>query len=65
MDPITRTLVHFCHELNAKDLDTEVVERTKYMLLDYLGVAIAGSLSESSKPIQKMIFARLRTAPAR
>jgi 2-methylcitrate dehydratase PrpD len=37
-----------------------VVDRTKYMLLDYLGVAIAGSLSESSKPIQKMI---LRAAP--
>jgi 2-methylcitrate dehydratase PrpD len=60
MDPITRTLVHFCHELNAKDLDNQVVERTKYMLLDYLGVAIAGSLSESSRPIQKMI---LRAAP--
>ncbi|HET6144683.1 MAG TPA: MmgE/PrpD family protein [Candidatus Acidoferrales bacterium] len=60
MDPITRTLVHFCRELNAKDLDHQVVERTKYMLLDYLGVAIAGSLSESSKPIQKMI---LRAAP--
>jgi len=60
MDPITQTLIHFCHELNAKDLDHQVVERTKYMLLDYLGVAIAGSLSESSRPIQKMI---LRTAP--
>jgi 2-methylcitrate dehydratase PrpD len=60
MNPITRTLIHFCHELNAKDLDNQVVERTKYMLLDYLGVAIAGSLSESSRPIQKMI---LRAAP--
>jgi 2-methylcitrate dehydratase PrpD len=55
MDPITRTLIHFCHGLNAKDLDNQAVERTKYMLLDYLGVAIAGSLAESSKPIQKMI----------
>jgi 2-methylcitrate dehydratase PrpD len=60
MDPITRTLVHFCHELNARDLDQRVVERTKYMLLDYLGVTIAGSLAESSRPIQKMI---LRAAP--
>jgi 2-methylcitrate dehydratase PrpD len=60
MDPITRTLTHYCHELDAKDLDNQVLERTKYMLLDYLGVAIAGSLSESSKPVQKMI---LRAAP--
>jgi 2-methylcitrate dehydratase PrpD len=60
MDPITRNLIHFCHELKATDLDNEVAERTKYMLLDYLGVAIAGSLAESSVPIQKML---LRTAP--
>ncbi|HEX3375547.1 MAG TPA: MmgE/PrpD family protein [Candidatus Acidoferrales bacterium] len=60
MDPITRNLIHFCHELKATDLDNEVAERTKYMLLDYLGVAIAGSLAESSVPIQKML---MRSAP--
>ncbi|HTC65107.1 MAG TPA: MmgE/PrpD family protein [Candidatus Saccharimonadales bacterium] len=60
MDPITRNLIHFCHELKAKDLDNEVAERTKYMLLDFLGVAIAGSLSESSVPIQRML---MRAAP--
>ena len=55
MEPITRTLVHFCHELDSKHLSAEVVDRTKYLLLDYLGVAIAGSLSESSQPIYKML----------
>jgi 2-methylcitrate dehydratase PrpD len=55
MDPITRTLVHFSHALNSKDLSGEVVERTKYLLLDYLGVAIAGSLTESSQPIYRMV----------
>src|ERR1035438_6426160 len=55
MDPITRTLVSFSHALNSKDLSGEVVERTKYPLLDYLGVAIAGSLTESSTPIYRML----------
>src|SRR4029077_8412809 len=55
MDPITRTLVFFSHALNSKDLSSEVVERTKYLLLDYLGVAIAGSLTESSQPVYSML----------
>jgi 2-methylcitrate dehydratase PrpD len=55
MDPITRTLVFFSHALNSKDLSSEVVERAKYLLLDYLGVAIAGSLSESSQPAYRML----------
>src|SRR5579863_5950580 len=55
MDPLTRTLVFFSHALNSKDLGSEVVDRTKYLLLDFLGVAIAGSLTESSQPIYRMI----------
>jgi 2-methylcitrate dehydratase PrpD len=55
MEPITRTLVFFSHALNPRDLTSEVVERTKYLLLDYLGVAIAGSLTESSQPIYRML----------
>ena len=61
MEPITRTLVHFCHELDARKLAPDVFERSKYMLLDYLGVALAGSLSESSQPIHKMLA---RSAPS-
>ena len=55
MDPLTRTLVHYCHSLNSKDLSDEVIERAKYLLLDYLGVAIAGSLTESSQPVYRML----------
>ena len=55
MDPLTRTLVHFCHALIPEDLSGEIVERVKYLLLDYLGVAIAGSLTESSQPIYRML----------
>ena len=45
----------FSHALNSKDLSGEVVERAKYLLLDYLGVAIAGALTESSQPIYRML----------
>jgi len=38
-----------------EDLRAEVVDRARYLLLDYLGVAIAGSLSESSHPVYKML----------
>src|SRR5579864_5248129 len=55
MDPITRTLVFYSHALNSKDLGGDVVEHTKYLLLDYLGAAIAGSLSESSQTAYRMI----------
>ncbi len=55
MEPITRTLVSFSHALDSKSLSGEVVERTKYLLLDYLGVAIAGSLTESSQPVYRML----------
>jgi 2-methylcitrate dehydratase PrpD len=55
MDPLTRTLVHFCHRLESKDLSKDVTDRVKYLLLDYLGVAIAGSASESSQPIHSML----------
>ncbi len=55
MDPITQILVFYSHALNFKDLGSEVVERAKYLLLDYLGVAIAGSLAESSQPIYRML----------
>jgi 2-methylcitrate dehydratase PrpD len=55
MEPITRTLVFFSHALNSRDLTSEVVERSKYLLLDYLGVAIAGSLTESAQPIYRLL----------
>ncbi len=63
MEPITRTLVHFCHGLNSKELSADIVDRTRYMLLDYLGVAIAGSLSESSQPIHRMLACTAPTGP--
>ena len=55
MDTLTRTLVFFSSALNSSDLSGDVVERTKYLLLDYLGVALAGSLTDSSQPVYRML----------
>jgi 2-methylcitrate dehydratase PrpD len=63
MEPITRALVFFSHALNSKDQSSEVVERAKYLLLDYLGVAIAGSLSDSSLPVHRMIHRSASIGP--
>jgi 2-methylcitrate dehydratase PrpD len=55
LEPITRTVVHFSHSLTHKDLGGEVIEQSKKLLLDYLGVAIAGSQTESSKAVYLML----------
>jgi 2-methylcitrate dehydratase PrpD len=55
MEQITRELVHFCHALDREELGREVIERAKYLLLDYLGVAIRGSQAESSQPVYRMV----------
>ena len=53
--PLTRQLTSFCHRLRYDELSPEVVERTKYFFLDYLGVAVRGSLSDSSQPVYRML----------
>ncbi len=63
MEPITRTLVYFSHALDSKNLSREVFERTKYLLLDYLGVAIAGSLTDSSQPVYRMLGRSASSGP--
>lgn len=55
MEPITRTVVHFSHSLAHRDLSSEVVQQSKKLLLDYLGVAIAGSQTESSQAVYLML----------
>ena len=51
----TRNMVQRCHALTYEDLPDEVVDRAKYLLLDYLGVAARGALSESSRPVQALL----------
>jgi 2-methylcitrate dehydratase PrpD len=53
--PYTRTLVDFLAGLKPADLPANVFDRARYLLLDYLGVAIRGSCAESSAPVYRMI----------
>lgn len=55
MEPITRELVHFLYGLEAKDLGPRVVDRARYLLLDYLGCALRGSLEPSSQAVYRMV----------
>ena len=52
--PLTRHLASFCHKLRYENLPADVVDRTKYFFLDYLGVAVRGSLSDSSEPVYRL-----------
>jgi len=64
MFPLTQALVlSMCNTLNSDQLGNEVVDRTKYLLLDYLGVAIAGSLSDSSLPVYRMLYRSASLGP--
>ena len=53
--PYTRELVDFLAKLAPADLSPEIFDRARYLMLDYLGVAIRGSRAESSSPVYKMI----------
>jgi 2-methylcitrate dehydratase PrpD len=55
MRPYTRDLVDFLHGLGPKSLPTEVLDRARYFLVDYLAVAIRGSREESAKAVQRMV----------
>ncbi len=55
MKEYTRELVAFLQPLQAGDLPAQVLDRARYFLLDYLGVAIRGSREESSAAVQRMV----------
>ena len=52
---LTKELSQKCHVIRYENLPDEVIDRTKYLLLDYIGVAARGSLSESSQPVFNLI----------
>src|SRR5215831_1387059 len=51
----TRELVEFLHRIEPERLPSEVLDRARYFLLDYLSVAIRGSREESARCVQRMI----------
>ncbi len=51
----TRLLVEKCQEINYATLSEDVTDRVKYLILDYIGVAARGSLSDSSRPVYSLV----------
>ena len=60
----TRDLAEFLHAIGPKTLPTEVLDRARYFLLDYLAVAIRGSREESSLAVQRMVERAGANGPA-
>ena len=52
---VTKKLVNFIVETTHDDLPTEVIEHAKVCILDWIGVAVAGSLEPPSKIIASII----------
>jgi 2-methylcitrate dehydratase PrpD len=53
---ITKELSRRCHDLEYKALSEDVIDRVKYLLLDYIGVAARGALSDSSRPVYNFVL---------
>jgi 2-methylcitrate dehydratase PrpD len=51
----TKELVLRCHDLNYDAFSEEVIDKVKYLALDYLGVAARGSISDSSRLVQDFL----------
>ena len=52
---ITQALASFVAELSYEDLPPEVVDRAKYLCLDFAGVALSGSTTPSAKAVVQAI----------
>jgi 2-methylcitrate dehydratase PrpD len=48
----TKTVVNFCSNLGYEVLSPDVVNRVKYLALDFLGVAARGSLTKSAEIVR-------------
>jgi 2-methylcitrate dehydratase PrpD len=54
---MTRELVRFLCALEPGQLSAGVMDRARYLFLDYLGVAIRGSQEESARCVQRVVAA--------
>jgi hypothetical protein len=52
MTGATQSMVDFCNKLSYEELSPAVIDRVKYLALDFLGVAIGGPLTESGKAVR-------------
>lgn len=51
MGSISEQVAQRLKEIRYDQLDEKVIDRTKYLLLDFLGCAIRGSIADSSSPV--------------
>ncbi|HEX76633.1 MAG TPA: MmgE/PrpD family protein [Dehalococcoidia bacterium] len=51
----TKTMVNFCSRLSYNELPAEVIDKVKYLFLDFLGVAARGSLTESAEAVRNLV----------
>jgi len=51
----TKEIANFCHELSYQGLSPEVIDRVKYLALDFLGVAVRGSREKSSGVVRNFV----------
>lgn len=51
----TKALASFCSSLSYEQLSPEVVDRVKYLAVDFLGVVTRGSLTESAEVVRHFV----------
>jgi len=51
----TKDFVHFYHQLGFEDLPGEVLDKVKYLCLDFLGVAARGAMADSGVAAQRFV----------
>ena len=61
---ITRTLAKFASNVNYEDLQPDVVDRAKYFCLDFAGVTLNGSTTDSAKAVVKALDDVGRSGPS-
>ena len=50
----TAQLAKKCYDLTFRRLSEPVIDRTKTLFLDFIGVAARGALSDSSRPVHSL-----------
>ena len=61
---ITRRLAQFTADLSYEELSSEVVDRAKYLCLDFAGVTLNGSMTDSARAVVKAIEGLNRPGPS-
>ena len=63
-ETLAATLATFCSGLSYEDLSPKVVDWAKYLCLDFAGVALNGSTTESARTVVKAIESVNRPGPS-